>query len=498
LVAKRVDVISRAAGGEAAFRWSSDAEASYTIEPATRETQGTDIILHIGPEHEEYLKGFRLRDLVQRYSDYIGHRIEMPTVETEDPKKEPVFESVNRGNALWQRNPKEIEPEVYQEFYKHLSHDWENSLSHHHFKVEGTQMFAGLLFLPKRAPFDLFDRNAKHGVRLYVKRVFILDNCEDLIPPWLRFIKGVVDSEDLPLNVSREMLQDNRVVRVIKKQIKNHCLTMIEELERDRPDDFKTFWAAFGSVLKEGLHYAEDAADKERLAKLVRYESTRGDGLVSLPEYVSRMKPEQKSIYYATGTSRALLENSPHLERLKKKELEVLLMTDPVDPFAVSGLGQFDEKTLVSVMDAELDLGEVSETEKVERELSNKEAEPLVARFKTVLDERVSEVRVSHRLTDSAVCLVTPEGGVAPHLEEMLRAHNPKMPKSKRILELNPGHPVIVNLTRVHGQNPDSTDVADWAHLLYDQALIAEGSSVEDPAGFARRLGRLMQQATLA
>jgi molecular chaperone HtpG len=497
LVAKRVDVVTRAAGGEQAFRWSSDAEESYTIEPTTRQSQGTDVVLHIGPEHEEYLKGFRLRELVQRYSDYIGHRIEMPTSETEDPKKEPVFESVNRANALWQRNPKEVEPEVYQEFYKHLGHDWENALSYHHFKVEGTQMFAGLLFLPGRAPFDLFDRNAKHGVRLYVKRVFILDNCEDLIPTWLRFIKGVVDSEDLPLNVSREMLQDNRVVRVIKKQIKNHCLTMIEELERDRPDDFKTFWAAFGPVLKEGLHYAEDAADKERLAKLVRYESTHGEGVVSLPEYVSRMKPDQKSIYYATGTSRSLLDSSPHLERLKKKELEVLFMTDPVDPFAVSGLGQFDDKTLVSVMDAELDLGEIDETEKVAREASNKEAEPLVARLKSVLDERVSEVRVSNRLTDSAVCLVTPEGGVAPHLEELLRAHNPKMPKSRRILEVNPGHPVIVNLTRAHGQNPESSDVADWAHLLYDQALIAEGSSVEDPAGFARRLGRLMQQATL-
>jgi molecular chaperone HtpG len=497
LVAKRVDVITRAAGSEQAFRWSSDAEESYTIEPATRETQGTDVILHIGSEHEEYLKGFRLRELVQRYSDYIGHRIEMPTVETEDPKKEPVFESVNRANALWQRNPKEVEAEVYDEFYKHLSHDWEPPLGRHHFKVEGTQMFAGLLFLPKRPPFDLFDRTAKHGIRLYVKRVFILDNCEDLIPPYLRFIKGVVDSEDLPLNVSREMLQDNRVVRVIKKQIKNHCLSMLEDLEQNRPEDFKTFWASFGAVLKEGLHYAEDEADKARLAKLVRYESTHGEGVVSLPEYVSRMKPEQKSIYYATGASRSLLENSPHLERLKKQNLEVLFMTDPVDPFAVSGLGQFEDKTLVSVMDAELDVGE-DEAEKVAREASTKEAEPLVTRFKSVLEQRVSEVRVSNRLTDSAVCLVTPEGGVAPHLEELLRAHNPKMPKSKRILELNPSHPVIVNLTRANAQNPESSDVADWANLLYDQALIAEGSSVEDPAGFARRLGRLMQQATLS
>jgi molecular chaperone HtpG len=509
LVAQKVEVISRAAGTDQAFRWISDAGESYTIEAATRAEQGTDVILHVTDEHAEFLKGFRLRELVRRYSDYIGHRIEMPTVETEDPKKEPVFEAVNRANALWQRNPKDIEPAVYEEFYKHLSHDWEAPLARHHFKVEGTQMFAGLLFLPRRAPFDLFDRTAKHGVRLYVKRVFILDNCEDLIPPYLRFIKGVVDSEDLPLNVSRELLQDNRLVRVIKKQIKNHCLSMIEELERDRPDDFKLFWASFGAVLKEGLHYAEDAADKERIAKLVRYESTAtasatsgGDDAaaswVSLPQYVSRMKEGQKAIYYATGASRALLEGSPHLERLKKQQFEVLFMTDPVDSFAVAGLGEFDGKSLVNVTDADLELDEnLDDTQKQEREASSKEAEPLVARFKSILEKQVSEVRVSSRLTDSAVCLVTPEGGVAPHLEEILRAHNPKMPKTKRILELNPSHPVIVNLKRANDANPGSTAVEEWAHLLYDQALIAEGSSVEDPAGFAKRLGHLMQQAQI-
>jgi molecular chaperone HtpG len=293
------------------------------------------------------------------------------------------------------------------------------------------------------------------------------------------------------------MLQDNRIVRTLKKQIKNQCLHMLEELQSERPDDFKVFWAAFGAVLKEGLHYADDNSDKERIAKLVRFESTRGSELTSLPEYRGRMKPQQKAIYYATGTSRALLEGSPHLERLKKQDYEVLLLTDPVDPFAVSGLGEFDGKPLVSAMDASLELEDESNEDKQKQEEQSKAAEPLVERFKNVLSGRVSEVRVSSRLTESAVCLVTPDGGVAPHLEELLRAHNPNLPKTKRILEINPSHPVIESLKQAYGKNPDSADVSQWMELLYDQALIAEGSAVEDPAGFARRLGHLMQQAPL-
>ncbi len=496
LVANKVEVVSRAAGSEQAFLWTSEAKESYTIEPAEREEHGTDVILHVADEHAEFLQGYRLRDLVTRYSDYIGHAIEMPTRETEDPKKEPEFERVNRANALWQRNPKEIDAEVYDEFYKHLGHDWEAPVAHRHFKVEGTQMFAGLLFLPKRPPFDMFDRSSKHGVRLYVKRVFIMDNCEDLIPPYLRFLKGVIDSEDLPLNVSREMLQDNRVVRTIKKQVVNNALTMIEELCSEKPEEFKTFWESFGAVLKEGLHYAQDDAEKQRIAKLVRFESTAGSEMTSLEQYVGRMKEGQKAIYYATGTSRALLESSPHLESLRKRDFEVLLLTDPVDPFAVAGLNEFDGKNLVSAMESNLELDETEDEEtKQAREEQGKAVQPLVDRFKSVLDDKVGEVRASSRLTDSPVCLVIPEGGVAPHIEEMLRAHNPNMPRTKRILEVNPNHPVIERLKKDNDADGGSERVSEWISLLYDQALIAEGSPVEDPAGFARRLGHLMQQA---
>ncbi len=496
LVATKVEVVSRAAGSDQAFRWVSEAKESYTIEPAERDGHGTDVILHVSDDAKEYLSGGRLRQLITRYSDYIGHPIEMPTIETEDPKKEPVFERVNRANAIWQQNPKEVEQEAYDEFYKHMGHDWEPPAATRHFRVEGTQMFAGLLFLPKRAPFDMFDRTAKHGVRLYVKRVFIMEDCEDLVPPYLRFIRGLVDSEDLPLNVSRELLQDNSIVRTIKKQVTNHGLSMLEQLRDDKPEDYAKFWSTFGPVLKEGLHFAENDAERERLAKLVRFQSTAGTEPTSLEDYVGRMKEGQKAIFYATGQTRALLESSPHLERLKKKEYEVLLLTDPVDPFAVEGLPEFDGKPLKSAMDASLELDDAEdETEKEKREEQNKAAQPLVERFKGVLGDRVGEVVVSTRLTDSPVCLVIPDGGVAPHIEEMLRAHNPNMPKTKRILELNPTHPVIERLQTAHSSNAESESVGDWIELLYDQALIAEGSPVENPAAFARRLGELMRQS---
>ena len=492
LVADRVEVVTRAAGSDKAYRWSSDGKESYTIEPAERATHGTDVILHLTEEASDYLKGWRLRDLIARYSDYIGHAVEMPTTDTEDSKKESQFERINRASALWQRNPKEVTQEQYDEFYKHLSHDWEAPLAHRHFKVEGTQMFAGMVFIPKRPPFDLFDRQSKHGVRLHVRRVFVMENCEDLLPVWLRFIRGVVDSEDLPLNVSRETLQDNKIIRVMQKQVVNHGLSMLEELAEQRPDDYVKCWKAFGAVLKEGLHFAPEHS--ERLAKLVRFESTKVEGLTSLAEYVTRMKEGQQAIYYATGSSRALLEGSPHLERLKKRDFEVLLLTDPVDPFAISGLQKFEEHALSSAMDDKLELDEASEEDKKQFEDDKKRVEPLVERFKNVLTEKVKEVRVSHRLHDSPVCLVVPDGGVAPHIEQLMRAQNPDLPATKRILEINPKHPVIERLS--HGLEQGSEGwVSDWMQLLYDQALIAEGSPIDDPGAFSRRLSTVMASA---
>jgi molecular chaperone HtpG len=500
LVADRVDVVTRAAGSDVALRWSSDAKESYTIEPAERDTQGTDVILHLSAEHAEFLQGYRLRDLVSRYSDYLAHPIEMPKVRLasekgEAPQEGPEFDRINQEGALWQKSPKDVTEEQYAEFYKHLSHDWEKPLSHRHFHVEGTQMFKGILFLPKRPPFDLFEQGAEHGVRLHVRRVFVMDNCEELVPKHLRFLKGLVDSEDLPLNVSRELLQDSRAVQIIKKQVTNHALSMLEELATDRAEDYKGFWKSFGPVLKEGLHYGVD--DLERYSKLLRYRSSSSE-FTSLAEYVSRMKEGQTAIYYAAGLDLKVLESSPHLEGLKKLGYEVLYMTDAVDPFAMSRLQEFEGKAFKNAMEEKLDLSEKKSEEEKQQEAAAKEASgPLLERFKQVLSEQVSEVRASDRLFESPVCLVTPEGGVAPHIERLMRAHNQSFPESKRILEVNPGHPVIENLKRAHEADGASTTVADWIALLYDQALIAEGSPLPDPGAFSRRLSQLMGRATV-
>src|SRR5450432_79225 len=496
LVADRVDVITRHAGEEQAQRWSSDAQESFTIEPATRAEAGTTLVLHVKDEQKEFLSEGRLRELVRRYSDYIGHPIELGVTpkDKEGAAKEPVFERINQASALWQRTPSDVTEEQYTEFYRHLTHDYEPPLGHRHFKVEGTQLFAGLLFLPKRAPFDLYDPAAKHGIRLHVRRVFVMEDCAELLPNFLRFVRGVVDSEDLPLNVSRELLQDSKLVRVIKKQVVNHSLSMIEELAGKDAAVFAKFWADFGAVVKEGLHF--ESEHRERIAKIVRYESSTQPGLTTLGEYVSRMKEGQKAIYYATGSSRTLLDSSPHLEALKKRGYEVLFMTDGVDPFAVTSLGEFDGKQLVSAMDENLDLAEeeLSDEQRAAETEQKKQAEPLVERFKAVLASKVGEVRLSTRLTDSPVCLVIPEGGMAPHIERLMMARQLGMPAQKRILELNPGHPLIQNLERRDRENPGN--VAAWIELLYDQALIAEGSPLDNPAAFAHRLTTLLTSAS--
>jgi molecular chaperone HtpG len=512
LVADRVDVVSRAAGTSEAFRWSSDAKDSFTISPAERSEQGTSVILHIKPEKKEFLETFRLRQLVERYSDYIPHPIEVkkaakPSAEREpeekaaDAKAEPEFERVNQASALWRRPQKELTREQYVGFYKHLSHDWEEPLAYRHFQVEGTQMFYALLFLPKRPPFDLYDAESKHGVRLHVRRVFVMDDCSDLVPRYLRFVRGVVDSEDLPLNVSREMLQDSSAVRVIKKQLTNHTLSLLEELHKDDAEKYNAFWASYGTVLKEGLHFAE--TERNRIAKLVQYQSSGVEGWTTFEGYVSRMKPEQKAIYYAAGASRPLIESSPHLEGLRKRGYEVLYMTDPIDPFAISTLNEFEGKPIVNAMTENLDLGEDNEVsaadeEKKKENPASSERTSLLAHMKTVLGDKVSEVRASKRLTDSPTCLVIAEGGMAPHIEQMLRARKMDVPLVKRILEVNTGHPVVANLDQAFQTSKDSDDVRSWIRTLYDQALIAEGSPLDDPADFARRLTALVQKASAA
>lgn len=491
LVADRVEVTSRKAGTSDAQRWSSDGKEGFAIEPAERETQGTTLVLHLKEDQSEFLEQYRIRSLIERYSDYVGHPIELAK---KDPKTgETKFERINRANALWQRNPKEVTPEQYHEFYKHLTHDWEEPVAYRHFQVEGTQMFTGLLFLPKRPPFDLFDPSSKHGVRLHVQRILIMENSEELLPKWLRFLRGVIDSEDLPLNVSREILQDSRAVRTIKKQVVNHALTMLEELERDKSEQYGEFWESFGAVLKEGLHF--DPEEKQRISKLLRFRSSTETGLVSLPSYISRMKPEQPAIYYAIGPSIGVLSASPHLESLRAKGYEVLLLTDPVDPFVMSNLPEFEGKPLKDAMTAELDL---SDKPKTESESKQDEQEPLFDKMKEILGDRVQSVRASKRLADSPVCLVSPEGALSPHIERMLRARQMDMPETKRVLEVNRDHKVIVGLRKLLLVDPNASKLTDWVELLYDQALIAEGSPPADPGKFAKRMAHLLTDAAEA
>lgn len=493
LVADRVEVITRAAGSEDAWRWESDASSGYTIEPAEREQRGTSIVLHLKEDKKDYLNSWQLRTLVNRYADYVSHSIELPAQSSEEDDDAAVeYEQVNTASALWRRPSDDITQEQYAEFYKHLTHDWQAPLRHMHFKMEGMQQFTGLLFVPSQPPFDMYMPEADHGVRLYVKRVFIMEDCKEILPRWLRFVRGVVDSDDLPLNVSRETLQDSRAVRVIEKQVIKKTLSMLEEMAKDSPEDYDKFWEMFGRVLKEGLHYAPEQSKK--LAKLMRYASSNQEGITSLAAYVERMPEGQQDIYYALGASRTLLESSPHLEVLKKKGYEILYMTDGVDEWAMQGLTEFEDKKLVSALSANLDLGDDEEGEEA-REAQAKAFANLTQRFGEVLDERVQEVRISERLDDSPVCLVVPEGGMHAHIERMMRAQDQDVPVTKRILEVNPDHKLIKHLHDLQDRQEQGERVSEWIELLYDQALVAEGSPVDDPGRFARRITGLLEKA---
>jgi len=487
LVADKVAVVSRAADSETAHRWESTGEEGFSIEPGERDGAGTSVILTLKPDQREYLEPHRLRMLVQRYSDYIAHTIELSKA---DDEKE--FEVVNRASALWQRPPKEVERAQYVEFYKHLAHDWEEPLAYRHFRIEGTQLFTGLLFVPNHPPFDLPDAETRHGVRLHVKRVFVMDNCEELVPRWLRFVRGVIDSEDLPLNVSREILQDNRVVRTIRKQVVQQTLELLVEVARDRPDDYLKFWQAFGAVLKEGLYF--DPEHQEKLGKLVRYESAKTHQPIGLDEYIAAMPEGQGAIYYVAAATQKAAASSPHLERARAKGYDVLLMYDPVDPFSMSSFTEYAGKPLVSVTSADLAL-EGESADSAEKKAEEAAKSPLFERVERVLKDKVEKVRASSRLTDSPACLVIPEGGLAPHVERLLRAQKRELPPVRRILELNLAHPLVQSIERLEAKEPGSARVVEWMELLYDQALLAEGSPIDDPAAFAKRLSTLMTSA---
>jgi len=419
-----------------------------------------------------------------------------PVAADEDASETPPveWETVNEANALWQRSKAEITTEQYAEFYKHLTHDMADPLTQTHFKVEGTQLFSGLLYIPAQAPFDLYTRDHRRGVRLYVKRVFIMDDAEDLVPVWLRFVKGLIDSDDLPLNVSRELLQDSRVTRTIRKQVIKRTLDALLALANDEEEKFETFWTTFGPVLKEGLHF--DYEHKTKLAQLMRYRSTRSEGWTSLSDYVERMPEDQNAIYYITGDSERAVRQSPHLEALKKKGFEVLYMTDAIDEWAVNGLGEYEDKKLVSVLDADLSLDETEE-EKKSREDKAESYSALTKAIQTVLEETVSEVQVSSRLTDSPVCLVVPEGGINARMERLLRATERDVPAQKRVLEINPDHVLVQRLKALNASDPGSDQFVELVQLLHDQALLVEGSPIGDPQRFARQLTQVLERVTL-
>jgi molecular chaperone HtpG len=504
LVADRVSVVSRGAGQSEAWRWSSDAKGEFEVEPASRDGRGTDVVLHLKEDETEFLDEWRLKGLVRKYSDYVRHPIKLQVTRKEKDKEDKVeWETVNSARALWARPKSEITAEQYQEFYKHVSHDWEKPLAWTHFKVEGTQELTGLLFVPRKAPMDLFDRKRK-GLRLFVKRVFIMEDCDEILPEWLRFMVGVVDSEDLPLNVSREILQQDKTTKLIRKQVIKHALGLLEDLAKEgeiteqegegeqttttKVERYKVFWPHFGRILKEGVHY--EPTHREQIAALLRYASSTQDVPASLTEYVARMKADQPGIYYVTADNLDAAKNSPHIEALRARGFEVLYMTDPVDDWVVDALGNFAEKKFIPAAKGALDLPESDEAKK-EREKQAGEMASLIDAMKQALADDVKEVRITHRLTDSPACLVSDEWGMSAHVERILRAQGQDVPKQKRILELNPGHPVVAKLDALQKAGDDAA-VREWSELLYDQALVAEGSLPEDPSRLARAITKLM------
>ena len=492
IVADKVTVISRRAGQnkDQAIRWESAGEGDFSIEMVEKEGRGTDVTLHLREGEDEFLGGWKLKSILKKYSDHITLPILMKKEEWKDGAQVVTDEdeTVNQASALWARSKSEITDEQYKEFYKHVAHDFDDPLAWSHARVEGKQEYTQLLYIPARAPFDLFERGARHGVKLYVKRVFIMDDAEQLMPLYLRFVRGVVDSADLPLNVSREILQQSKDIDTIKGGCVKKVLGMIEDMAENDAEKFAKFWGEFGNVLKEGV--GEDHANKERIAKLLRFASTKADTTdetVSLADYVSRMKEGQDKIYYVTAETFTAAKNSPHLEIFRKKGIEVLLLSERVDEWVVGSLTEFDGKQLQSVAKGGLDLGKLEdEAEKKEAEKAADEYKELIEKIKSELGDKVKDVRVTHRLTDSPSCIVADEHDLGGNLARILKAAGQKAPSSKPILEINPNHLAVQRLKY------EETRFSDWANLLLEQAMLAEGGTLEDPAGFVKRINDLM------
>ncbi|MBK1646234.1 molecular chaperone HtpG [Thiocapsa imhoffii] len=503
IVADKVTLVSRRAGlgSEHGVRWESDGRGTFSLETVEKAGRGTDVILHLKEDETEFLDAWRLRGIIGKFSDHLALPVEMRKErfdegEQQEPEPAVEYEQVNRGTALWMRNKSDITEEEYHDFYKHVAHDFEAPLAYAHNRVEGTNEYTTLLFVPKRAPWDLWERDPKHGVKLYVRRVFIMDEADKLLPHYLRFVKGVVDSDDLPLNVSREILQHNRKIDTIRQANTKRVLGLLESLAKDDPETYHTFWDEFGRVLKEGP--AEDFANRERIAGLLRFATTHSDGDAqreSLDGYLERMKDGQDKVYYITADSPAAARHSPHLEVFRKKGIEVLLLSDRVDEWLVSHLNDYKGKSLQSVAKGDLDLGDLAdEQEKEHKEKAAAEHGTLLERLKNSLGERVEAVKPSTRLVDSPACLVVGEHEMSAHLARVLKAVGQSAPTSKPTLEVNLDHPLV---KRLEAETREDR-FADLALILLDQAQLAEGGQLEDPAAFVARLNHLMLSMLIA
>ena len=494
IVADKVTVKTRAAG-EAADKgvlWESAGEGEYSVADIEKKSRGTDVILHLREDEKEFLNEWRLREIIGKYSDHIGLPVEMLTKEYDDEGKEigEKWGKINKSDALWTRSKNDISDEEYKEFYKHLSHDFADPLLWAHNKVEGNQEYTSLLYVPSKAPWDLFNREHKHGLKLYVQRVFIMDDAEQFMPNYLRFMRGLIDSNDLPLNVSREILQDNKTTAALRKALTKRSLQMLEKLAKEDADKYQQFWKEFGLVLKEGP--AEDFGNKEAIAKLLRFASTHNDSseqTVSLEDYVARMKEGQKAIYYITADSYVAAKNSPHLELFNKKGIEVLLLSDRIDEWMLSYLTEFDGKPLQTITKADLDLGDLADKEETEAQKEqDKSFDSFIERVKTLLGERVKEVRLTHRLTDTPAVVSTGNDQMTTQMAKLFAAAGQPVPEVKYTFELNPEHHLVKKVADI----ADEAEFADWVELLLEQAMLAERGSLENPAAFIKRINKLL------
>ncbi len=497
MVADKVVMTTRKAGlpAEEGVRWESDGSGNYTVDKLVKKNRGTDVTLWLRKDQKDFLDAHRLRSIVNKYSDHVSLPIQMPNLIDDNARKEKTpteedWETVNKGLALWTRNKKDISAEEYQNFYTTVSYDPEPPLAVIHNRVEGKLEYTILLFVPAKAPFDLWDRDRRHGVKLYVRRIFIMDDAQHLMPAYLRFVRGVVDSADLPLNVSREFLQKNKDIENIRSGAVKKLLAELKRLSNKEPEKYQTFWDQFGRVFKEGV--IEDVDNRTAIARLLRFASTKQDDakqVVSLEDYTNRMPAKQKAIYYLTADSYSAAKQSPHLEVFRKNDIEVLLLSDPIDEWVVNHLTEFNDKPLKSVAKGALDLDEIDQGAQPH---TAEELDPVLKRFKEILKQEVKDVRVSRRLTDSPACLVADENDIGANLERILESVGQAAPKHKPILEINPNHPLI------NGLDPDSQEFKDWVHVLFDQAALSEGAHLKEPAVYVRRVNQLLSQRTVS